>query len=56
MLEILRVLEQQTENKRLRKICARMTDDVKKGTSISDALAVHKGVFNDLYVSMVRFQ
>jgi len=54
MLEILRVLEQQTENNRLRKICARMTDDVKKGVSISDALAVHKGVFNDLYVSMVR--
>jgi type II secretory pathway component PulF len=54
MLEILRVLEQQTENPRLRKVCARMTDDVKKGVSISEALAVHKGVFNDLYVSMVR--
>ena len=31
-----------------------MSDDVKKGMSISDALAVHKRVFNELYVSMVR--
>ncbi len=54
MLEILKVLEQQSENPRLRKVCARMSDDVKKGASISDALAVHKGIFSDLYVSMVR--
>lgn len=54
MLEILKVLEQQSENPRLRKICARMSDDVKKGSSVSDALAVHKSVFSELYVSMVR--
>jgi type IV pilus assembly protein PilC len=54
MLEILRVLEQQSENPRLRKVCARMSDDVKKGASISDALAVHRRVFSELYVSMVR--
>lgn len=54
MIEILRVLEQQTENPRLRKICGRMSDEVKKGVSISEALAVDKGVFSPLYVSMVR--
>jgi type IV pilus assembly protein PilC len=54
MLEILRVLEEQTENPKLRAICTRMSDDVKKGASISDALAVHKQTFSDLYVSMVR--
>jgi type II secretory pathway component PulF len=54
MLEILRVLEQQTENARLRHVCTQMTDDVKKGSTISDALANHKGVFSELYVSMVR--
>ncbi|EFL49903.1 Type II secretion system F domain protein [Solidesulfovibrio fructosivorans JJ]] len=54
MLEILKVLEQQTENPRLRRICGRMADDVKKGASISEALAEHKGVFSPLYVSMVR--
>jgi type IV pilus assembly protein PilC len=54
MLEILKVLEEQTENPKLRKICTRMSDDVKKGASISDALAVHKSTFSELYTSMVR--
>ena len=54
MLEILKVLEQQSENPKLRKICASMSDSVKKGASISDALAEHKRVFSELYVSMVR--
>jgi type II secretory pathway component PulF len=54
MIEILKVLEQQTENPRLRKACGRISDDVKKGVSISDAMAVHRNVFNTLYVSMVR--
>lgn len=54
MIEILKVLEQQTENPRLRKACGRIADDVKKGMSISDALAVHRTVFSPLYVSMVR--
>ena len=54
MLEILKVLEQQTENPRLRKICGEMADDVKKGASISMALARHKRVFSELYVSMVQ--
>ncbi|WP_300154327.1 type II secretion system F family protein [Solidesulfovibrio sp.] len=54
MLEILRVLEQQTENPKLRHICTQMSDDVKKGSTISDALARHGKVFSDLYVSMVR--
>lgn len=54
MLEILRVLEQQTENALLRQICTTMSDDVKKGSTIADALAKHKRVFSELYVSMVR--
>jgi type IV pilus assembly protein PilC len=54
MLEILKVLEQQTENPLLRKICGQMADDVKKGASISIALAKHKRVFSELYISMVR--
>lgn len=54
MVEILKVLEQQTENPRLRKVCGHVSDDVKKGMAISDALSVHKNVFSPLYVSMVR--
>lgn len=54
MLEILRVLEQQSENPRLRKVCANMSDAVKRGATISDAMAGQKGVFSELYISMVR--
>ncbi len=54
ILELLRVLEQQTENKKLKMICAKMGDDMRKGVSISDALAKHPSVFSKLYVSMVK--
>ena len=54
MLEILKVLEQQSENPRLRKVCANMSDAVKRGSTISDAMAAQKGVFSELYISMVR--
>lgn len=54
ILELLKILEQQSENKRLKMICAQMADDVKKGAPISAALSRHKGVFNDLYVSMAK--
>ncbi|NMC48908.1 MAG: type II secretion system F family protein, partial [Desulfovibrio sp.] len=54
ILELLRVLEQQTENPRLKKICAQMADDMRKGVSISDALGKHRSVFSPLYVSMVK--
>ncbi len=54
MLEILRVLEQQSENPVLRHVCTTMSDDVKKGSTISNALAKHRRVFSELYVSMVR--
>lgn len=54
MLEILRVLEQQSENPVLRHVCTSMSDEVKKGSTIANALAKHKHIFSELYVSMVR--
>ncbi|MDQ7830138.1 MAG: type II secretion system F family protein [Desulfovibrionaceae bacterium] len=54
ILELLRVLEQQSENKKLKMICATMGDDMRKGVSISEALAKHPSVFSKLYVSMVK--
>jgi type IV pilus assembly protein PilC len=54
MLEILRVLEQQSENPLLRNVCTAMSDDVKKGSTIANALARHNRIFSELYVSMVR--
>ncbi len=54
VLELLRILEQQTENKKLKKICLVMADDIRKGASISTAFSKHPSVFSSLYVSMIR--
>jgi type II secretory pathway component PulF len=54
VIDLLNVLQQQTENLKLKRICAVVADDVKKGLSISDALAKHGKVFSSLYISMVR--
>ena len=54
VIELLNVLQQQTENIKLKAVGARVAEDVKNGLSISDALGKHPKVFNELYVSMVR--
>lgn len=50
----LRALAEQTSNPRLQKAIAAVTQDIDKGSSFSDALAKHKGVFSEIYVAMVR--
>lgn len=54
MLTILGVLTEQAEHPRLRAICAAMTEAVRRGASLSAALAAHPEAFPDLCVSMVR--
>jgi type IV pilus assembly protein PilC len=54
LLRCLYVLEEQTENKKLAKVISAIRYDVEAGISLSDALAKHPKVFNQLYVSMVR--
>lgn len=54
VIDLLNVLQQQTENLKLKRICAVVADDVRKGLSISEALAKHGKVFSSLYISMVR--
>ncbi|WP_027186471.1 type II secretion system F family protein [Desulfovibrio inopinatus] len=54
VLELLRILEQQTENKKLKYVCLVMADDIRKGASISVAFAKHPSVFSSLYVSMIK--
>jgi type IV pilus assembly protein PilC len=54
LLRALRVLEEQTESKKLRQALADVRQDVESGSSLSDALERHPKVFNVLYVSMVR--
>jgi type IV pilus assembly protein PilC len=47
------VLEEQTENDKLRDTFTAVRKDVEAGLSLSSALARHPDVFNDLYIAMV---
>jgi type IV pilus assembly protein PilC len=54
LLRSLYVIEEQTENDKLRDIWIEVRKDVEAGVALSDALAKHPDVFNDLYVAMVQ--
>jgi type IV pilus assembly protein PilC len=54
ILRSLNVLEEQTENKFLRETIVAVRKDVEAGTSLSDAMARHPKVFNQLFVAMTR--
>ena len=53
LLRSLYVIEEQTESDKLREIWIDVRKDVEAGLSLSDSLAKHPDVFNDLYVAMV---
>src|SRR3954466_3370974 len=53
LLRALYVIEEQTENDKLREAWAEVRRDVEAGLALSDALARHPDIFNDLYVAMV---
>lgn len=50
----LEILKQQTENKRLSQIIGQMYEDLQKGNTLSEALSHHKGVFPEIFISMVE--
>ncbi len=54
ILRALSVLEQQSSNRLLKSTLAAVRGDVEGGSNLSDAMARHPKVFDDLYVSMVR--
>jgi type IV pilus assembly protein PilC len=54
VLRALYVLEEQTQNSRLKKIIKAVRDDVEAGSPLSDAMAKHPVAFDRLYVAMVR--
>ena len=54
LLRALYVIEEQTENDKLKDVFVAVRKDVEAGISLSDALAKHPGTFNDLYVAMVQ--
>src|SRR4029079_496066 len=53
MLRALYVLEEQSENDKLKEAVAAVRKDVEAGLALSDALARHPDIFNELYVAMV---
>jgi type IV pilus assembly protein PilC len=53
LLRTLYVLEEQTDNEKLKAAWIAVRKDVEAGLSLSDALARHPDIFNELYVAMV---
>ncbi len=54
MLRSLNTLREQTNSALLKEALEKVIADVQGGTSLSDALAKHPGVFSEVYVNMVR--
>ncbi|MCP4373455.1 MAG: type II secretion system F family protein, partial [Deltaproteobacteria bacterium] len=54
MMQILQILQQQTENLKLKKILGKMQQDVNEGLSLHEAFKKHPKVFSVLYCSMVE--
>ena len=54
LLRSLYIIEEQTENDKLRDIWIGVRKDLEAGLALSDALRKHPEVFNDLYIAMVQ--
>jgi len=52
--QALDVLAIQTKSPKFKKIINQIATDIQQGKSFSESLAKHPGVFNDLYVNMVK--
>ena len=54
LLAGIKALEQQTENKKLKKVLGIVAKDVDRGKSFSESLSLHPDVFSELYVNMIE--
>ncbi len=54
MVQCLEILSKQMESIEFRKIVADVQESVSSGSTLSEAMAKHKKVFDDLYVNMVE--
>jgi type II secretory pathway component PulF len=54
MLTILQVLEDQTENKRLKSVLGEIHKNIQEGASLHDAFRRHPEMFSPLYCSMLK--
>lgn len=50
----LRILSEQTKNKKFKKTILDIENNITKGQNLSDSLSRHPGIFSDLFVSMVK--
>jgi type IV pilus assembly protein PilC len=54
LLRGLRILEQQADNRAVKRVIGEISLSIENGGSLAEALAAHPTVFNALYVNMVR--
>ncbi len=54
ILRIMKVLEAQTENRALKAATGEMMGEIRKGSSLHDAMRKHPSIFSSLYCSMVN--
>jgi type IV pilus assembly protein PilC len=54
MLNMLQILEEQTENAKLKKVLRTMHQDINEGASLTEAFRKHPKIFSPLYCSMVQ--
>ncbi|MCF8093723.1 MAG: type II secretion system F family protein [Desulfobacteraceae bacterium] len=54
MTRVLEILEQQTDNPKLKKTAARIGEDIQSGMSLTEAFREHPRVFSPLYCSMIQ--
>ncbi|HEY7280138.1 MAG TPA: type II secretion system F family protein, partial [Actinomycetota bacterium] len=54
ILKALAILSEQTENKTLAKVLTEVRLDVERGSSLSQAMAKHPKVFQNLFIAMIR--
>ncbi len=47
-------LEKEEKHKKFAKVLRKLSDDIRKGFSLSEAMEQHPGVFNPLYVALVQ--
>jgi type IV pilus assembly protein PilC len=53
IVQALQALEEQSENQFLRTVISEMSEDIKDGMTLSESMAKHPLVFNDLMVSVI---
>lgn len=47
-------LSTEEKNKKFKKVLIKISNDIKKGFSLSEAMEQHPGIFNSLYISLVK--